>query len=341
MDSYNEVDTSKLLERLEQTAGSETLAQAATEAVEVGGLAKGQLVLMVGSDLAKLFDDSRVLDIESPQAGKRPGGFLGFALLDEVTRGLGEDKHSSDEDDGPCELDGNGNAVGARVVAVLGGVADDGSEEQTDGDGELVATDDSTTNPLGRSLGLVEGDEGADHADTVASEETTGNEHGNGSSGGLQDHTQSEDGGGDDQTIATAEEVTSRTSSESTEESSGRENGDDLGSLRGGDVQMVRLGVDVAGGELVLPVVHTQDVTNGTRVISVQLSEPGVVQGGCRSYVPEQNTTKGNEQANGNGWKSRAGGVGGLLEKERHSCWRVRDCCRCKRAGSRKRGVRV
>ncbi len=43
------------------------------------------------------------------------------------------------EDHGPDELDGDGDAVGARVEAVLGGVDDDGGEHDADGDAELVA----------------------------------------------------------------------------------------------------------------------------------------------------------------------------------------------------------
>jgi hypothetical protein len=63
---------------------------------------------------------------------------LRVVALDEVARGFGEDEHAADEDDGPGELHGDGDAVGARVVALVGCVVDDGGEEEADSDGELV-----------------------------------------------------------------------------------------------------------------------------------------------------------------------------------------------------------
>jgi hypothetical protein len=44
----DEVDTTQLLESLKTTTGSETLAKIALEAVDVAGLSKGHLVLVVG-----------------------------------------------------------------------------------------------------------------------------------------------------------------------------------------------------------------------------------------------------------------------------------------------------
>ena len=71
-------------------------------------------------------------------------------MLDIVTGGLGEHEETAAEDESPQELDGNGDAVRARVRAVLGTVVDARSEKQTDGDAELVARDESTTD-LARS----------------------------------------------------------------------------------------------------------------------------------------------------------------------------------------------
>jgi len=55
--TYDKVHSSQLLERLEETAGGETLAEATAEAVDVGRLAERHLVLVVGGDFAKLFDE--------------------------------------------------------------------------------------------------------------------------------------------------------------------------------------------------------------------------------------------------------------------------------------------
>jgi hypothetical protein len=62
-----------------------------------------------------------------------------------------------DEDERPGELDGDGDAVRSRVGAVLGGVVDNGSQQETNGNGELVSSDNGSTDPLGGSLGLVHG----------------------------------------------------------------------------------------------------------------------------------------------------------------------------------------
>jgi hypothetical protein len=62
-----------------------------------------------------------------------------------------------DEDERPGKLDGDGDAVRSRVVAILGGVVDNGSQQETNGNGELVGSDNGSTDPLGGSLGLVHG----------------------------------------------------------------------------------------------------------------------------------------------------------------------------------------
>ena len=77
-----------------------------------------------------------------------------------------------DKDGGPCELDGNGYSVRARVVAVLGAVVHDRSNEKTylvspsslrlktltERDRKLVRSNDGASNPLRRSFRLIHGD---------------------------------------------------------------------------------------------------------------------------------------------------------------------------------------
>jgi hypothetical protein len=41
------------------------------------------------------------------------------------------------------------------IRSVFSGVVEDTREEETDGDSPLVETDDGTTDPLGRALGLI------------------------------------------------------------------------------------------------------------------------------------------------------------------------------------------
>lgn len=85
---------------------------------------------------------------------------------------LGQEDHAGAEDECPNELDGDRNAPCGVAVTVLGCVVDDGRQQETDGDGPLVACDDGTSDPLGGTLGLVHGDEGRDEADTQTSEDT-------------------------------------------------------------------------------------------------------------------------------------------------------------------------
>jgi hypothetical protein len=92
----DEVDTTQLLESLKTTTGSETLAKIALEAVDVAGLSKRHLVLVVGSDLGQLGLDRGVVDIETSQFGKSASSFLVLALLDVESRSFGKDYQTSE-----------------------------------------------------------------------------------------------------------------------------------------------------------------------------------------------------------------------------------------------------
>ena len=86
---------------------------------------------------------------------------------------LGKPEHADGENGRPDELDAGGDAPRRVVIAVLGRVVDDGREQETDGDRPLVARDDGTTDPLGRTLGLVHRDKARHHSDTETGEHTT------------------------------------------------------------------------------------------------------------------------------------------------------------------------
>jgi hypothetical protein len=143
---------------LNTAASRQTLADRAAQDLKVGSLAETELELVVGLDLGELLNDNRVVDIDAAETGKRLGSILVAVLLDEETGSLGQNDHSSDQNDGPGELNSDGDTVAAGIHAVLGGVVDNSSQQQTDGDGQLVSTDDSTTDPLGSSLGLIQRD---------------------------------------------------------------------------------------------------------------------------------------------------------------------------------------
>jgi hypothetical protein len=112
---------------------------------------------VVGLDLLELLDDSRVVCWKTANAAERLVSLVELAGPDEIARSLGKEEHAAEENERPGELNGDGNAVAARIVTLASGIVNDSSEEETDGDGPLVGTDDGTTNPLGSGLGLVEG----------------------------------------------------------------------------------------------------------------------------------------------------------------------------------------
>ena len=192
----DEVDTGELLPRLDEDAGEgteEDLVVGRAEAVGVGALAAVLLLLERSADVGELSLDLGVVLGERREAGEGSGSLGVAAGLDEPTGGLGEVEHADGEDEGPDELNGDGDAPGGVVVAVLGRVVDDGGEEETDGDGPLVAGDDGAADPLGGALGLVHGDEGGDETDTETGEDTADDEGGEVEGTGLEGDAEAED----------------------------------------------------------------------------------------------------------------------------------------------------
>ena len=91
------------------------------------------------------------------------------------------------------------------VIAVLGRVVDDGREQETDGDGPMVSGHDGTTDPLGRTLGLVHGDKDGHETDTETGEDTTDDEDREGVAASLHGDTETEDQTCDEDTATTTE----------------------------------------------------------------------------------------------------------------------------------------
>ena len=106
---------------------------------------------------------------------------------------LGKAHHATTKDYSPDKLDRDGNPIRGVIRSVLGGVVEDTREEETDGNGPLVETDDGTADPLGRTLGLIHWNQSGDqtHADT--SEDTTDDEERNGCCRGLESDSNGED----------------------------------------------------------------------------------------------------------------------------------------------------
>lgn len=86
---------------------------------------------------------------------KRLGSAFHVALLDEVAGSFRQDQHTDSKDKTPCELHSNRDTISTAIVAILCSVVDNGSNQKTNGNGKLVASYHSTTNPLGKSFRLT------------------------------------------------------------------------------------------------------------------------------------------------------------------------------------------
>ncbi len=146
---------------------------------------------------------------------------------DKVSGGFREQEESGCEDDGGDELDGDRDAVRAGIQSVLGGVVDAGGNHETQGDGELIAGDDGTTNLAGSDLGHVQDDDGRDETDTETSDDTADGEESNGGGSQLESNTDGKDTAASDDGSPTSEPVGEVTGENGAEEGTGGEDGDD------------------------------------------------------------------------------------------------------------------
>ena len=89
----------------------------------------------------------------------------------------------------------------------------------------------NSPNPLGRTLGLIHGDEHGNHSDTKTGEETTGDEEGDSESGGLHGDTGPEYDDSEDDRPSPTEEICGGGGEQSTEECTSGQDGDDEGLL--------------------------------------------------------------------------------------------------------------
>lgn len=283
----DEVDTSPLLEHLESNTDEDlasvgvALADTALEAANPRDLADLHLVLIIGLDLSELVLDVVGVNGLATDTGKGLGSGVEALLLDKVAGRFREKEETDGEDDGPEELDSDGNAVRARVVAAVDCVGDNGSQHETDGYGELVAGDDGTTDLLRSDLRHVENVDGRDETDTDTSDQTTNDKERNGGRSDLENDTNGEDTAASNDGKTTTEPVGKSTGDKSTEEGTGREDRDDEGGVRGGDVIAGRIGLGDLNWVTKVPldISSTEDTVDVSRVET------------------EEDTSKGSESA--------------------------------------------
>jgi hypothetical protein len=118
---------------------------------------------VIGHNFRDLLHNCRVVDVKTPELGKRLGSFVWSTPHDEPARVLGQENAANDQNESPHKLYSNRYPIGAGIVTILSRVVDNGSEEKTNDDSELIRTDDDNTNPLGGSLGMVQRNRGTDH----------------------------------------------------------------------------------------------------------------------------------------------------------------------------------
>lgn len=107
---------------------------------------------MIGNDLGKFVLDILRIDVLAAYRRQRPCRVLEFPLLDKVPGTFGEEKETGSKNESPEELNGNGDAIGARVISVLSRVAHDIGEQDSEGDAEIVAGDQGSTHFLWSDL---------------------------------------------------------------------------------------------------------------------------------------------------------------------------------------------
>lgn len=156
--------------------------------LEVGNVGVLALELDSGLNLLELGLDEAVGAVAlAVDEGQDVFALLPAILAGEPTRGLGQEKHSEEEQDGRDSLQAPGNTEGGGAVNEGGAVGDVEHDQDTPGNGPLLSTDDGTTLGGGSQLGDVDGNlRGADtDAETV--DETADNEHGDVLRGGHDD----------------------------------------------------------------------------------------------------------------------------------------------------------
>lgn len=284
----DKVDTSPLLHHLKRSAENRAAqvgvgrAEAAAEAVKPGVKVVAlrndlELVLMVGDDLSKFLLDELGVNWLASKPGEHVRSEVELATLDEVTRRLWEEEEASSENQRPRHLDGDRDAVGARVKAALGAIVHTGREQDTERNAELVARDERATDLARRDLRHVQDDDGRDKADTETRNETAGNEKLVAGRGSLENDTDDEDDAAHDDSRATANEVGKITSDESPKERARRENGHDQGLLPRGerpDGAVRRVAVRQVFVR-VNHVVHAQDAADIARVVAEEDTSKG------------------------------------------------------------------
>ena len=238
------------------------------------------LVFVIGDNFRQFVLDVVGRHRLAAQSRQTSRGLVELTLADEITGRFGKQEQAGSKDESPCHLDGDGNAVRAGVITILGGVVDARGQEDTNGDTELVARHDRATDLARGDFGHVQNDNGGDEADTETSDQATGDQETNDGRSSLEDDTNDEDGAARDDGRSTTEPVRQITGDERTEEGSGRQDRGDEGLLGRGQGEGCRivldvLGVGVEAGVELDEVGHAHDTADISRVVAEENTAKG------------------------------------------------------------------
>lgn len=117
----DKVDTSPLLHHLEKDTNEDladvgvAVCDATREHADPADLANRHFILKVGLDLSELIDDVGTVGRLAADTAESLGGSVQLLLLDVVARRLRKEEETNGEDDGPGELNGDWDSVGASV----------------------------------------------------------------------------------------------------------------------------------------------------------------------------------------------------------------------------------
>jgi len=234
-----EVGTSELLAGLEHdTDHDATKHGRGSEHLPPLGVLAGPLLVKLEADLVDLVVDGLVVGIDTTEASDGGAGLLLTTLTESETGRLGKEEHATAEDEGEQETETDGDSPGSAGVHGVGAVVDHVSGPDTEGDEELVASNDDTADDSGSALRLVHGDSDTESTNTHTGDETANGELSPvGSRGDFDDHANgTEEGGGGDRHSA-SKSVGELSNSEGADEGTGAEHRDD-GTLAG-DIEPV------------------------------------------------------------------------------------------------------
>ena len=165
-----------------------------------------------------------------------------LTFLDEEPWRLWKEEEASSDDNGPQELNCDGNSVAASVEAVLCGIHDTVGQENANGDAELVTSYQSSSNLLWCDFRHVENDDRADETDAGTADDTADGHDGDTGRCGFQDTSDGEDEASCDDCGSSTNEISDVASHDGAEEGSGGEDGGGEGLLPGRELEVGLVG---------------------------------------------------------------------------------------------------